>query len=167
MVINALLVKKMLPDEVDLKILSILLRNSRVPYRRLAKELGLGESTVYTRINKLIKSGILKSFTVSLDYVRLGYTTEAVLEIKAYPQQISKVKASIRKLPFVAEASLLTGDYPIVVTVLVRNNEELASRIDEVAKIDGVADMNIRYVLERITTREKSSLISGMLKEIT
>ena len=161
---NASLVIELYLDEIDLRMLSLLLKNSRIPYRRLAKELGIGESTVYTRMNRLIKAGVLKSFTVSLDYSKLGYATEAVLEIKPYPQYIAQVKTSLKKLPFVVEASLLTGDYPIMVTIVVRNNDELASKIDEVARIDGVADINIKYVLERITTKEKSKLISALLK---
>ena len=154
-------------DEIDLKIISLLLKNSRIPYRRLAKELGIGESTVYTRINRLIKSGVLKSFTISIDYSKLGYATEAVLEIKPYPQYIAQVKKSLKKLPFVIEASLLTGDYPVIVNIVVRNNEELASKIDEVARIDGVADINIKYVLEKITTKERSKLVSTILKGIS
>jgi DNA-binding Lrp family transcriptional regulator len=153
----------MIVDEIDLKILSALLRNSRTPYRKLAKELDIGESTVYTRINKLIDSGILKSFTVDIDLRRLGLTTEVIVEIKPYPQYLNKVKKALTSINEVIEILLIGGDYPIHVRVAAKDNQELSHIIDNIATVEGVMDFKIRYVFEKVLSRSESSIISELL----
>jgi len=64
-------VKEMKPrykiDETDERILDELRENSRVSYRELARSLGIPHTTVWTRIGKLRKRGIIKKFTVEVD----------------------------------------------------------------------------------------------------
>ncbi len=153
----------MVPDEIDLKILSALLRNSRIPYRKLAKELDIGESTVYTRINKLIDSGILKSFTVDVDLRKLGLTAEVIVEIKPYPQYLGRVKRALAAINEVIEILLIGGDYPIHVRIAAKDNKELSRIIDNVANVEGVMDFKIRYIFEKILSRSESSIISKLL----
>ncbi len=152
-------------DEVDLKILSELVKNSRIPYRRLAKKLGLGESTVYTRINKLFQEGILKSFTAEVDLKKIGLTSEAIVEIKPYPHYLRRLSEAMGELPYVTEVLLASGEYPVVVRVVASTDEELASRIDAVAKIEGIAEFRIRYVFETILSRTESSALANILRQ--
>ncbi|MCD6323760.1 MAG: Lrp/AsnC family transcriptional regulator [Desulfurococcales archaeon] len=151
-------------DEVDVKILSELVKNSRTPYRQLAKKLGLGESTVYNRINKLFKSGILKSFTAEIDLRKLGMTSEAIVEIKPYPHYVRKLREALSELTYVTEVLLVSGDYPVMVRVVASSNEELASKIDDIAKIEGIAEFRIRYVFETILSRAGSKVLAKILR---
>lgn len=54
-------------DEVDSKILQILMNNSRESISRIAKRLGLSRPTVRKRIKRLVDSGIIKGFSVLVD----------------------------------------------------------------------------------------------------
>jgi DNA-binding Lrp family transcriptional regulator len=60
-------------DNTDRKILGLLSVNSRMPYTQLAKKLRSERNVVKYRINKLVKTGIIRSFETELDFDKLGY----------------------------------------------------------------------------------------------
>ncbi|MFH1257960.1 MAG: winged helix-turn-helix transcriptional regulator [Candidatus Micrarchaeota archaeon] len=53
-------------DELDEKILKFLKEDASMPMTDIAKKLKVPKPTVYVRLNKLKKSGIIKKFTVLL-----------------------------------------------------------------------------------------------------
>jgi len=71
--INVRGIKKVDFDDLDFQILKILTYNSRIPTIEIAKKLKLDTRTINRRINRLIKSGLIVYFTVTLDLDQLGY----------------------------------------------------------------------------------------------
>jgi len=155
-------------DEVDLKILSKLVKDSRMSFSRLARELGISESTIYLRIKRLRELGVLKGFSAIVDLSRLGYEVEAFVKVKVGNQRsLLEVAEAIGKINGVVEVYEVSGDYPILIKVLARDNDELSRIIDTVMRVDGVNDVDILYVIKRISTEESrsiSSIIENLLK---
>ena len=54
-------------DEIDKKIIEILKEDSSQPYTKIAKQIGLSEGAVRKRIQNLVKTGIIRKFTITLD----------------------------------------------------------------------------------------------------
>lgn len=54
-------------DEVDSKILRLLLENSRLSISELAKMLNLSRPTVRERLKRLVERGVIRRFTLELD----------------------------------------------------------------------------------------------------
>ena len=59
--------------DVELKLISELLKNSRRSDRELAKVIGVSQPTVSRLIQKLEKQGLIREYTMIPDYVRLGF----------------------------------------------------------------------------------------------
>jgi len=53
-------------DEIDLKIILLLMNNSRLTYREISNHLGLSVNAVYKRIQALIDIGTIEKFTAKL-----------------------------------------------------------------------------------------------------
>ena len=51
-------------DQVDIIILKELIDNSNISIPKLAKKTNLNQSFIYNRLEKLIKSGVIKQFTI-------------------------------------------------------------------------------------------------------
>ena len=68
-------------DEVDIKILKILSRNSRERLENISRILKIPISTVRYRIKRLEPTGIIKRYTLEIDYKNLGYSIEAFILI--------------------------------------------------------------------------------------
>ncbi|MEG2645124.1 MAG: AsnC family transcriptional regulator, partial [Enterococcus sp.] len=61
-------------DQTDLAILKVLSNDSRIKIKALSKEVALSEPSVKTRIEKTIDNDIITSFSIEIDYSKLGYT---------------------------------------------------------------------------------------------
>ena len=61
-------------DKVDLKIVNLLQEDSRQSFNRIANKLGISVGTAYNRVKNLKATGVLKSYTILLDPVKLGYS---------------------------------------------------------------------------------------------
>ncbi len=60
-------------DEIDLVLSSMLLLNSRTPYRVLADKLGLSVNAVHKRIQSMIEIGVIRGFTAKPTIKALGF----------------------------------------------------------------------------------------------
>ena len=65
--------KKQKLDDVDRKILDILIDNTRTPFTDIAKRLLISPGTVHVRVKKMEDLGIIKGSSLTLDYKMLGY----------------------------------------------------------------------------------------------
>lgn len=145
-------------DLLDLKILLKLSENSRKSFAQIARELGVGESTVYLRVKKLFDQGVLKGFTVDVDYNMLGFGAEVFIELKPIPRSVKYVVNELIKIPNVLELYEVSGNYSLLVKVIARNNEELSAVIDKISSLGDILDLNVRYVF-------KSYIKKGISKE--
>src|SRR5438445_8855010 len=59
-------------DELDLRILTLLLRDGRAPASQLAEQVGLSRPAVADRIDKLERQGVIRGTTVVVDPVAVG-----------------------------------------------------------------------------------------------
>lgn len=64
------------------KLLSELLKDSKRSDRELAKILGVSQPTVTRRRNRLVKTGMIREFTIIPDFVKMGYEIMAISCVK-------------------------------------------------------------------------------------
>jgi len=75
--------------EIELKLISELMKNSRRSDRALAKAIGTSQPTVSRMISKLEKEGVVREYTVIPDFQKLGYSLAALT--------LGRVKDEFRK----------------------------------------------------------------------
>ncbi len=151
-------------DSTDLKILSVLLRNARTPYSQIARMLNLGESTVYMRVRKLIEMGVLRAFTVDVDLSKLGFIVQAFVDIRAEPKRLGDILMQLKNMPWAVEVYEVSSEYPITARIIARDNIDLSEKIDTVARINGVKDIRVRYVLKVISNQVSAEFLAKLLK---
>ncbi len=155
-------------DLLDLKILLKLSENSRKSFAQIARELGVSESTVYLRVKKLFDEGVLKGFTVDVDYNMLGFGVEAFVELKPLPKSSKYVINELTKIPNILELYEVSGNYPLLAKVIARNNEELSAVIDMISSLGDILDLNVRYVFKSYVKKgvsEKFEVLSYVNKK--
>jgi len=137
-------------DERDLRILELLEDNARMPWRRLAKILGVSEATVYLRIRRLESLGILRGFTARIDPSRLGLRSVMFVFLKIEPGRLDEVRGEIEKLPYVVEAYEVSGDYQVLAKIAAPTQREAAYALETLAGIRGVRDYTSIVSLETV-----------------
>lgn len=104
-------------DEIDRKIVSRLAGNSKIPLARLADECGMTRQTVASRIKKLEKDGVIKSYKAVIDYEKLGFHSYFILFLKLDVSDQAKVAEFIRSIktdPNVLMDVSITGEWDVM-----------------------------------------------------
>jgi Lrp/AsnC family transcriptional regulator for asnA, asnC and gidA len=147
---------KSLHDEKDLEILRILQENGRASYSEIAKKLGLSEAAVYTRIQKLMKHGLIKKIQAVVDSEKIGFNLTAIVAVKAQPSKYEYLLKELSEIPEIVEIYDVTGDYYCLLKLRLQNREALAKLLDRIGAMDGVISTDTRIVLR--TIKESYSL---------
>ena len=77
-------------DDIDHKILDMLIENTRTPFTDIAKKLVISAGTVHVRVKKMEQMGLIKGSSLILDYDKLGYTFIAYVVL--YVNNSSQIK---------------------------------------------------------------------------
>ncbi|KAA0003323.1 MAG: Lrp/AsnC family transcriptional regulator [Thermoplasmata archaeon] len=129
-------------DEKDKIIIDELRKDARKPTKVIAKAIKLPRTTVGERIKKMIERGIIKKFTIMLDYEKIGLPITAFILISFLPNpEISQRELAkrISKIKNVHEVYIISGEWDLLLKVRGRNMEEVGSLIvDRLRAIKGV-----------------------------
>jgi len=136
-------------DEKDLKILEILQSDGRASYSQISRNLGMSEAAIYSRIQKLLKSGVIRRFQAILDPDKLGFTLTAFIAITAQPAKYEDVLKALAEIPEI-QIHDVTGDYYCLIKLRTDGRESLAKILDHIGSLDGVASTETRIVLRTI-----------------
>lgn len=128
------------PDDIDLKILSILMQDAKKTYAEIGKELFISGGTVHVRIKKMIEAKIILKSQMKVDYQKLGYDITAFLGIYLEKSKLYDfVSNELSKIPEVVEAHYTTGSYSIFAKVIVTGTDHLRNIIsDRIQQINGI-----------------------------
>ncbi|PIZ52419.1 hypothetical protein COY27_00285 [Candidatus Woesearchaeota archaeon CG_4_10_14_0_2_um_filter_33_13] len=117
-------------DEKDQKIIEILKEHGDFTTRQIAKKTLLPVTTIHNRIRKLKQEGIIKRFTIDLDYKKLGKDFSAIILVSADYKVLRELKKDqhqlakeISFLPEVEKVDIVTGGTDMVVRVRVKDVE--------------------------------------------
>lgn len=86
-------------DETDVKILKVLLSDSRLSSRQIAKQCDVSIGTVLSRVRKMEDEGIITGYTALLDQEKLGYELTVVTEITVSKGRLLEMENEIARIP--------------------------------------------------------------------
>lgn len=139
---------RLLPiDEIDIKIMSKLLENARMSNSDIAKGLNLSEATVRRRIKNLVEKGILRGFSVYIDYRLIENTVKSYVHIKAQSDMVDKLIKKIGNHKRVVALYRVTGHYDLLCVTLFVGMSELQEFIDTFLKMDGVKEVETQIIM--------------------
>ncbi|AXV37386.1 MAG: Lrp/AsnC family transcriptional regulator [Methanobacteriaceae archaeon] len=69
-------------DDIDKEILNLLNEDGRMSYRKISRKLDVSIGTVHNRIEKLMKTGVIKKFVPVIDHDKLGYKLTTVIGVR-------------------------------------------------------------------------------------
>ena len=117
-------------DDKDKRILEMLIEDSRRPYREIADEIGLSESTIRKRVIRLQEEGVIEKFTIKIcredERCILAFLT-------IIPKSEIEIKDLLREtqiLPQCEEVYFLAGECGVLIKVNVPDINELDALIE-------------------------------------
>ncbi|HZB13354.1 MAG TPA: winged helix-turn-helix transcriptional regulator, partial [Chryseolinea sp.] len=99
-------------DNIDLKILEILMQDAKKPYTEVAKKAFVSGGTVHVRMNKLEEAGIVEKTTLKVNYAKLGYDITAFIGIFLQKSALyDQVMAKLKAIPEITSIHYTTVNY--------------------------------------------------------
>jgi Lrp/AsnC family transcriptional regulator, regulator for asnA, asnC and gidA len=143
-------------DEIDIKILEIISKNARLPFKDVATECGISRAAVHQRVNRMIDMEVIVGSGYQIDPKKVDYMTCTYIGIFLDKGGLyESVADSLEKIPEVVECHYTTGQYAIFAKVYAHNNEHLKQILSEkIQKIPGVTSTETFISLEETFKRE-------------
>lgn len=131
-------------SEVDRQIVSMLQADGRQSYAQIARDIGIAEKTVRTRVRDLLDDGVIQ-ITAVTDPAVLGYGAAALLGITRDPKvPASQIAEALKQIAAIDYVVIATGRYAIYAEILCRNMSALQQMIDtRIGLIKGIASIEV------------------------
>lgn len=145
-------------DEVDRKILSILMENANTSYTEIAKQLFVSTGTVHVRMTKLKEMKIVTGANLTIDHTKLGYDVVAFLGVFLEKSSLyGQVSENLKLIPEIVSAHYTTGNYGIFVKIICKDTNHLRLVLhDKIQKIAGIQRTETFISLEESINRPLS-----------
>lgn len=121
-------------DNIDRKLLSILIKNARIPLKQLAAELFLSSPAVFTRLERLENEGVITGFHAGVDRKKLGYSITAFVNVAMQPEHKEAFMDFIKNCPNVLECHHVAGQYSMLMKTCFTDTQEMSIFISEIQK---------------------------------
>lgn len=142
-------------DNIDLKILSILMKDASIPYTEVAKMVHVSGGTVHVRMKKMEQLGIVKKPQLVINYSALGYDITAFLGIYLEKSSFyNEAAKEIIKIPEVISLNYTTGNYSMFAKLLCKDTQHLREVLhDKIQKVPGIQRTETIISLEETINR--------------
>tara|TARA_Y100000310_G_C20347188_1_gene652545 strand:+ start:66 stop:509 length:444 start_codon:yes stop_codon:yes gene_type:complete len=145
-------------DNKNQKILNLILENSRLSCREIAKKAKMSVVTVINRIKELEKQKIIKEYTTKLDYEKLGYDVHVIINLKISKGQLFEMENKIASHPCVLAVYDIIGSFDSVVIARFKNRRSLDTFLKKIQTYDFVERTETKLILN--TIKEENIQIS-------
>ncbi|MGN6100226.1 MAG: Lrp/AsnC family transcriptional regulator [Devosia sp.] len=142
-------------DARDIKILSILQREGRIPKAALAERVNLSATPCWERLRRLEDSGIIQSYGAEISLTAFGPVTIVFVQIEIEShrhEDFARFESAIAKIPEIVECWAIGGGMDYMCKIVVRHLS------DYQALIEGLLDQQIgikRYYTYVVTSPVK------------
>jgi DNA-binding Lrp family transcriptional regulator len=141
-------------DNLDLKIINLLLEDGRASLRSIAEELDVSVTTVSNHLKDMEDEGIIEGFKPVISYPDLGYTVTCVLMIKAEGDSLRELVGDLSEEDSFLNVYEVTGDFDVIATGKFRDTEEMNDTIKDLLNSPMVRETNTNVVLSTVKEGE-------------
>ena len=137
-------------DETDKGILNVLADNSRLSLRQIAEKVKVSVATVMHRLDKLEKEGIIKNYTSRVNYEKIGYDIEVLIEIRISKGRLLDVERKIATHPNVFAIYDITGAFDAAILARFKTRRLMDNFLKKIQTYEFVERTETKLVLKTI-----------------
>lgn len=138
----------------DLNILRVLQQDGRISNVALAKAVNLSPSPCLRRVQRLERSGTIRTYVALIDQKQVGLPISVFVSVTLDKQEKAALRAfeaAIRDRPEVMECYLMTGDSDYLLRVVAPDLEAYQRfLLDHLTVIPGVANIRSSFALQQL-----------------
>lgn len=136
-------------DDIDNKILALLMDDARMPTATIAKRVDIARTTAIARISNLEKRGVIAGYGVKLNQDLYQPAVRAYVGIAVDPRKAAGLVKLLQKMPEVETLCAVSGPVDYMLTLRCQSTGELDHLLDQVGAIDGVRQTSTSIILTK------------------
>jgi Lrp/AsnC family transcriptional regulator, regulator for asnA, asnC and gidA len=131
-------------DEIDAKILQLLLRDARLSLKKIAKDCGVSSVSVLNRVNRLKKLGVIKGSTFFASLAIYNFQTIAFIGVETENNAyINQILEYIKMNTFLIEPSISIGKFDLHALIYAKDQNDLNNRVSMIRRLNGVRKVSV------------------------
>ena len=146
-------------DDIDVSILKIINEDVRTSYRQISRSLDVSVGTVHNRIDKMVKSGVIKKFSPVIDHEILGYVLTTIMGVRVKGGKLKNWEEKTYFNKNVVGIYDVTGEYDAFLIAKFKDTNELNTFIKDLVKDPNIERTYTQTVLDVIKEDMGSSNI--------
>ena len=150
-------------DEIDIIILGELTQESNISIPKLSEKISINSSVVYSRINRLVRKGFIKKYTLEVDENLLGYPVKAMIGCNISSKQRETILEDIENIEETREIIEITGRFDVLIWISAKSLDDLHELVSKkLPKINGITHTEAFIEMKR----HKLNFVSRINSEI-
>ena len=138
-------------DELDQKILQLLIQNARMSYSEIGQQVGISRVAVKMRVQALEKKGIIEEYTTVINPQKISGAVSCYFEIETAPDALAEVAELLRRNDTVTQIYRVTGKSKLHVHAVAAYGEEMERLIcGTIDRLPGVQACSCNMIFSRI-----------------
>lgn len=144
-------------DDIDRRMIDELRRDGRMSAPAVAEAVGIGRATAYSRLDRLVDTGVISGFSARVDPTKVGLTVSALVLVNVRQGAWRDLREQLSSLPGVEWLGVATGRFDFVVLVRADSLAHLRDvALRELQQIDGVRSAETVVLLDEIDRRDRA-----------
>ena len=138
-------------DEMDQKIIRLLIENARISYSDIGEETGISRVAVKARIQALEKRGVIEEYTTIINPQKISGAVSCYFEIETKPEYLAQVTDILYKNNTVTQIYRVTGRDRLHVHAVTSSGDEMEYFLHNVIDtLPGIISCSCNMILSRI-----------------
>lgn len=138
-------------DEIDRRLVELLIGNARMSYSDLGQEVGLSRVAVAARVAALEKRGVIEEYTTIVNPQKLGGAISCYFEIETEPARLEEVTGILAQCETVTQIYRVSGRSKLHVHAVAAGQEELETLLTSTMdSLPGVIALSTNIILSRV-----------------
>ncbi|RFU84032.1 Lrp/AsnC family transcriptional regulator [Streptomyces triticagri] len=152
-------------DELDTRILRLLIEQPRTSVREYARILGVARGTLQARIDRMEREGVITGSGPALSPAALGHPVLAFVHIEVTQGHLDDVGDALAEIPEIIEAFSITGGGDLLTRVVARDNGHLEDVIQQLIQLPGVVRTRSEVALRERVPRRLLPLVESLARK--
>ncbi len=138
-------------DELDQKIIRLLIENARISYSDIGEETGISRVAVKARIQALEKRGVIEEYTTIINPQKISGAVSCYFEIETKPEYLAQVTDILYKNNTITQIYRVTGRDRLHIHAVASSGDEMEYFLHNVIDtLPGIISCSCNMILSRI-----------------
>lgn len=149
-------------DQMDRQVIAALVDHPRASVTQLANECGIARGTMYSRLERLERWGVITGYGPQVDPRAAGFGVLGFCSVEIAQGSHAETMAGLSEIPQILEIHTITGEGDLLLRVVARSNDHLHEVLQQVTAIPTVRRTQTQLALASTVNRTVAELVGSL-----